>query len=110
MQIQSIGYVGIFASDLRARKSFAPGVFGLQVEDTDAGLSLRLDERAHRILIHRSERNGLAYIGCDMGDAERLAAPAAELTARDFDVQTAIADDLASRRVAQMFWLSDPLG
>jgi len=110
MQIQSIGYVGIFASDLSAWGKFARDVFGLQVEDADAGLSLRLDERAHRILIHRSERNGLAYIGCDMSGAEHLAAAVAELTARGLDVQSASADDLASRRVAQMFWLSDPLG
>ena len=110
MQIQSIGYVGIFASDLSAWERFARDVFGLQVEDTAGGLSVRLDERAHRILIHRSERDGLASIGCDMGNAEHLAAAAAELTARGIDVQRATADDLASRRVAQMFWFCDPLG
>jgi len=46
MQIQSIGYVGIFASDLSAWEKFACDVFGLQVEDTAGRLSLRLDERA----------------------------------------------------------------
>src|SRR4051812_44482083 len=110
MQVQSIGYVGILASDVSAWRKFAYDVFGLQVEDTPGGLTLRIDECVHRILIHPRERNGLAYIGFDMGDAERLAAAAAELTAGGIHVERATTEDLSSRRVTQMFWLSDPLG
>ncbi len=110
MQLQSLGYADISATDLGAWKAFAREVLGMQVEETLGGLALRMDEHVHRILVHGGAEDGIAYLGWDVGAAEGLAAMARELTLRGTRVQRATAEELAARGVAEMVWCNDPLG
>ena len=110
MQIESLGYAGVSTTDVGAWRTFAADVLGLQVCNLTNGLALRMDDRVHRLLVQSSAANGIAYLGWDVGDGERLAAAARELAARGVNVQRATASELETRGVTQMFWVTDPIG
>jgi 2,3-dihydroxybiphenyl 1,2-dioxygenase len=110
MHIESLGYAGVSAIDVAAWKTFADAVLGMPVRETASGLALRMDDRVHRILVHSGVSNGIAYLGWDTGDGDRLATAASELAASGKHVQRATASELQARGVAQMCWVNDPLG
>jgi len=110
MQIESLGYTGVSTTDVGAWRTFATDVLGMQVEEIATGLGLRMDDRVHRILVHAGEANGLAYLGWDFGDGERLSTAARELFARGVNVHRATASELEARGVTQMSWVTDPIG
>ena len=73
-----------------------------------AGLALRIDAKAHRLLVHAG--HGAPYFGWEIADAPALEAAASHLRARGVQVQAPTADELAARRVAGLLWFTDPLG
>lgn len=110
MQIESLGYAGVSTTDVGAWRTFATDVLGMQVGEIATGLGLRMDDRVHRILVHAGDTNGLAYLGWDVGDGERLSTAARELAARGISAQRAIGPELEARGVDEMLHLADPLG
>lgn len=69
MGIKSLGYLGVNATDLGQWKNYATKVLGMQVVDESADqLLLRLDEKYHRIAVHKSAVDSPAYFGWDVGD------------------------------------------
>jgi 2,3-dihydroxybiphenyl 1,2-dioxygenase len=81
----------------------------MQTEASASGLTLRMDDRQHRILIHQSDRNAAAYFGWEVDGAAELAAAAAQLEAHGVKVHRAQPAELDIRRVAGMLWFEDPL-
>src|SRR4051812_6768190 len=65
MGIAQLGYVGLGVSELGRWEEFATRVLGLQVSDraADGTLHLRMDEYYHRLLLHASDEDDLAYVG-----------------------------------------------
>lgn len=82
----------------------------MEVRGTSDGLALRIDERAHRIVVHRDAGSNPMYVGFELRDAHELAVAERELSARGVAVERAKPEELATRQVAQMFWVRDPLG
>ena len=109
MRINSLGYIGVHATDVDEWRAFAAEVFAMQTQATAFGLSLRMDDRQHRILIHRSESKGGAYYGWELGSAGELNAAAGEIEAHGVKVHRAQPAELDLRRVAGMLWCEDPL-
>src|SRR5262245_50544278 len=81
----------------------------MQTQPTGFGLSLRMDERQHRILVHRGDSKGGTYFGWEVDSAAELDAAAEELEARGVKAHQAQAAELEVRRVAGMLWFEDPL-
>ncbi len=73
-------------------------------------LRLRMDERCHRILVCQGEEDGNAFFGIELGGAAELAAARAELAQRAIAVTTATGEELALRRIEDMFHFVDPAG
>jgi 2,3-dihydroxybiphenyl 1,2-dioxygenase len=110
VRIKCLGYVGVLATDLGAWRSFAAGLLGMQVQTAGAGLGLRMDDKAHRFLVHQSDRNGAAYFGWEVESAAELSSAADHLEAHGVRVQLAQPADTEIRRVADLLWFEDPLG
>jgi 2,3-dihydroxybiphenyl 1,2-dioxygenase len=108
MRIDSLGYVGVFAADLDAWREFAGGVLGMQVQTVPSGLALRIDAKAHRLLVHPGE--GSTYFGWEVENAAALAAVASRLESNGVAVHRPTRDEMTHRGVADMLWCADPLG
>ena len=109
--VKELGYIGIQASDLGAWKTFAVDVLGLMLGALDEqSLSLRLDERAHRMIIEAGPADDLCCIGYDCGDDATLEALSARLRDNGFAVEAG-SDELARRRqVRRLMSSQDPDG
>ena len=110
MRIKCLGYVGVLAKDLDAWRSFASELLGMQVDETPAGLGLRMDDKPHRILVHPSASDGAAYFGWEVEDAAELDAAAGQLEANGVRVHRSTDAELEIRRVRGLVWCADPLG
>ena len=111
MDLLSLGYVGVNATDLAAWREFATRLLAMQVvDDSAAGLALRMDEKHQRMLIEKSDKDGGAYYGFELADEAALRAAAAELGGQRVAVTPATQAELARRAVAGMAWFTDPVG
>jgi 2,3-dihydroxybiphenyl 1,2-dioxygenase len=110
MHIKSLGYVGVLATDPGEWRDFATGLLGMQAQATGAGVALRMDDKAHRLLVHPSDRNGAAYFGWEVQDATELDVAADHLEAHGVRVHRTQPAETEIRRVADLLWFEDPLG
>jgi 2,3-dihydroxybiphenyl 1,2-dioxygenase len=110
MEIRGLGYIGFLTRELPSWRPFAENVLGLMPAggQSDDRLRYRLDERSWRVAIHRSDRNGLAYVGWELADREALAAAEDHLAACGVDTR----DDVtaAERGVSDLVRFVDPYG
>jgi 2,3-dihydroxybiphenyl 1,2-dioxygenase len=110
VQVKCLGYVGVLAKNPSEWEDFAAGVLGMQTHKSRDGLALRMDDKVHRLLVHRSDRNGAAYFGWEVEDAAALTAAAGHLRAHSIRVHGAHETEIEARHVADMLWFADPLG
>lgn len=110
MYIKSLGYVGVLATDLGEWERFAVTLLGMQAQTTAAGLTLRMDDKPHRLLVQQCDRNGAAYFGWEVSDTAALDSAGAALEAKGVKVHRALPVETEIRRVADMLWFEDPAG
>ena len=76
MSLSSLAYVGIRATDLDAWSDYATSLLGMQVADRSrSSLSLRMDDRKQRFIIHSEQGGGLSLMGWEVatrGDLDEL--------------------------------------
>jgi 2,3-dihydroxybiphenyl 1,2-dioxygenase len=109
--ITQLGYLGIEANDLDDWSRFAAGFLGMHVVEADADtLHLRMDERPARLFVTRANRNGLAWIGLEAGDALSLDRLSARLASAGTAIHRGSEEDCRARRVAALNWFLDPDG
>ena len=110
LMITSFAYVGFTSPASGEWRTFGPEVLGAHVTDrSDGAVGLRLDERAERIVVHPGDRDDVAYVGWDCGDAAGLAESVARVRTAGFH----IVDDIeaaAVRHVAALATFVDPWG
>lgn len=110
MELLSLGYVGIDATDLSAWRDFATRLLAMQVVDGGDRLGLRMDAKCQRMIVQQADRDGGAFYGFELADEAALAAAAAELAARRVAVTPGTAAERAARGVAGLVWFTDPVG
>lgn len=87
MLVQSLGYVGIGASDLTDWTEFATKWLGMQmVEHGNACRAFRMDDRRQRLVVDRSLADGERYFGFEVADASALDALAVRLEAAEVEI------------------------
>ena len=65
--VRSLGYAIVSATDLDAWKEFAADLLGLQVvEHTADRLLLRMDEKAYRLDVRRSDTDEVSVLGWEV--------------------------------------------
>jgi 2,3-dihydroxybiphenyl 1,2-dioxygenase len=97
--IQSLGYIGLNAPDLDEWERVAGEGFGVMAVRRDDGLQLRLDERAYRLRVHRSDAPGFAYAGWEVAHAQALGALVARLEGASVPIKEMSAEECADRAV-----------
>jgi 2,3-dihydroxybiphenyl 1,2-dioxygenase len=111
MDVVQLGYFGIGSSRVDDWRAFGSDFLGMQPVDLGAGhLALRMDDRAHRFLVHRSSRDGMAYFGFEVADAAALERAAARLSDAGVGLTRGSTAEQDIRRVAGMVWFADPDG
>jgi 2,3-dihydroxybiphenyl 1,2-dioxygenase len=110
--IARLGYLGFEVSDPSAWEAFAVDVLGLVRGEPapDGSLSLRMDEQAQRLVLHRGASDDLAYVGFEVADVRALDALAGQLADAGVAVREGDPAARAARRVEALLQLEDPNG
>jgi 2,3-dihydroxybiphenyl 1,2-dioxygenase len=111
MEVQSLGYFGIRTRNLDDWASYAVRFLGMQVVDRSAAtLTLRMDDRRQRLVVHADRDEQPAFFGWEVADAQALDALAVRLEASGVAVRKAPAATADERRVKELVAFEDPLG
>lgn len=111
MELQSLGYVGIRTRSIEDWATFAEKFLGMQVVDRSRStLTLRMDDRRQRVVVHEDGGQGAAFFGWEVADAAALDALAARLEAIGVRVQRPPRGIAEQRRVADIIAFVDPVG
>jgi 2,3-dihydroxybiphenyl 1,2-dioxygenase len=111
MMLQSLGYVGIGATDLDEWTDFATGWLGMQAVDRSAVCrAFRMDDRTQRLVIDREMPEGSRYFGWEVADAAALDALATRLDQADTRVTHEPASIAGQRGVRDLLSFADPAG
>lgn len=110
--VKSLAYVGVASPALAEWEVFGPEVLGMEVRPTEHAdvLQLRMDDRHHRLAIHRGDRNGLLYLGWDAGDEDSLGACFESLRSRGLDGRWGTDEECGQRQVLSMVVVEGPGG
>ncbi|MFC7886270.1 VOC family protein [Streptomyces sp. NPDC057376] len=112
MDIRALGYLRLETTRLAEWRTYALDVLGMveapgTTEDT---LRLRMDDRAHRIVVQAGTGDRLLAAGWEVANAAALARAGQELEAAGVAVKPADAAELADRRVRGLIHVTDPCG
>jgi 2,3-dihydroxybiphenyl 1,2-dioxygenase len=110
--VTQLGYVGLNVSKFEEWERYATDVLGLQPygRNDDGSLSLRMDERHHRLILHPGSTDDLAYAGLEVADAGALTVLGDRLAAAGVEVTPGTPGELSLRRVAALLRCTDPNG
>ncbi|MAA73356.1 MAG: 2,3-dihydroxybiphenyl 1,2-dioxygenase [Salinisphaeraceae bacterium] len=108
--VTELGYLGLNATDLDAWKVYATQCVGLEVLNEGEGdrFYLRMDHWHHRLVVHESAEDDLAYMGWRVADAAAFDAMARQLDDAGLEFQVASDAEAAERRVLGMLHLQSP--
>lgn len=111
MQVDSLAYLGLGVSDDDRWVEFAVEGLGLQEERrTDEVRRLRMDARAWRLALHRSDLNDILYAGFDVADATAMRGLAERLQSNGIAQRSLTPAEVAERGVADGIAANDPQG
>lgn len=110
--VTELGYLGLSATDLDAWKIYASEIAGMEVVDEGEGdrIYLRMDKWHHRITVHASDQDDLAYIGWRVAGPVEFEQIVKRL--KDAKVEITVASDAEAqeRRVLGLAKTVDPGG
>jgi len=111
MSLKALGYIGANAVNLQEWKDYACDIFGAQlVSESPDQLKLRLDDKHHRMTIHKADAPGARHFGWDVGSREGLADTVAMLRQRGCEVTQGTVEECQDRRVMGLVHVDDPSG
>lgn len=113
-EVIGLGYLGLYATDLDAWRSYATKILGLQdvsntEEEATDTVRFRADEWGWRFAIHKGDSGGAAYVGWQVANAAALTSLRDRLTRAGIEVN-ADPDCASARGVQQLIWCIDPDG
>jgi 2,3-dihydroxybiphenyl 1,2-dioxygenase len=111
MTLAALGYIGVGTQRLDDWTEFATKLLGMQhVDGYSHGRAFRMDDRKQRLVIDRSQGEGLAFLGWEVVERDHLEALAGRLEAAQVHV-TRGSHTLADERcVSDLITFSDPAG
>lgn len=111
MSLKALGYIGANAVNLQEWKDYACDIFGAQlVSESPDQLKLRLDDKHHRMTIHKADAPGARHFGWDTGSRDGLADTVAMLRQRGCEVTEGTVEECQDRRVMGLVHVDDPSG
>lgn len=111
MEIQSLGYMGVGASDLSEWTDFAVNWLGMQmIERGNTARAFRMDDRKQRLVIDRSLAHHERYFGFEVTDAPALRSLADRLDRAGVPVRSEGSSLADQRGVTELISFNDPAG
>ena len=110
MRIQSLGYIGINATDLDVWAGFARDILGLtpSVRSEESALWFAMDEREWRLSVHGSSEPGLAYVGWEVASEHEWDAAVSELEEAGTSINVASGQEAQARSVRKLAYFIGP--
>ena len=110
--IKALGYLGIQATSLDPWSDYATQFVGLQAGPRSVDrLQLRMDDRAHRLTVHKGASNkGINYFGWELEDATAMNQLAASLEQAGVAVTVGDSSLRQQRGVRDLIVFADPAG
>ncbi|HEX6522039.1 MAG TPA: VOC family protein [Streptosporangiaceae bacterium] len=110
--ISSLGYLRIESADVNAWREFGAKILGMaEGRDPDQGaVYLRMDDFPARLVIVPGTQERLLASGWEVRDAAALGAVARALSEAGVPFKVGSAEELATRRVAELLVFDDPAG
>lgn len=110
--IRNLAYAGFVSPAAEEWRSFGPEVLGAELapERGDGTVRLRVDDAAWRIAIEPGDRDDVAYLGWDVGDAASLDEACGRVERAGFIVHRDDSGVRTERPVAALAWFVDPFG
>ena len=104
MAVSQLGYLGIGVSNMDAWEAYATEVLGMEVSGRadDGTLYLRMDANHHRLALHPTGTDDLAYVGWQTANREEFEATKAKLLAGGVEYAQGTPEEVANRRVVDM--------
>ena len=110
--VTELGYLGLNVGDLPAWKRFATEIAGMEwVDDGESDRCyLRVDSWHHRLTLHKSDEDDLAYVGWRVCDQAALEEVSERLTKNGIAVRSGSVAEADERRVMGLLKLASPGG
>lgn len=109
--LKELAYVVYEVSDLAAWEKFAVNLLGMQVgERSTSGMTLRVDEKAHRWILTKGPADDLSASGYEVDSSATLDGLVEKLRAAGFDAVEGDAGLAAARKVERIVVTADPMG
>jgi len=110
MSAIKLAYVGANVTDLSRWKKYANEILGFEVstDSSDKLLYLRADERHHRLSIHPSNVDDIAYVGWELAHRPALETAASLLERNGVKVEAGKPNELSDRRVLDLAHFTCP--
>ena len=104
MAVSQLGYLGVGVSNMDAWEAYATEVLGMEVSGRadDGTLYLRMDANHHRLALHPTGTDDLAYVGWQTANREEFEATKAKLLAGGVEYAQGTPEEVANRRVVDM--------
>ncbi|HZD89705.1 MAG TPA: VOC family protein [Pseudolabrys sp.] len=111
MHMQSLGYVGVQATDLDDWLAYGTRFLGMQLVDRSAEtLTFRMDDRRQRLVVEKAAGDRPGFFGWEVADAAALDAIAARLERHGVTVTRGTRALADQRHVRDLIAFSDPVG
>ena len=113
MELGGIAYLGLDVPDVAAWRRFATEVVGFSADDAPDGSGVvrcKADARRMRVALHPSAAPGIRYVGLEARDEAAFDAAVAHLTKEGASFTQGTPEEVATREVRDLVWLSDPSG
>lgn len=108
----SLGYVGVEVSDPSAFEDYLGSILGLTpgAATSEGATTWRLDDKAHRIIVHRGDADDIVYAGFVSPDQASFEQQISRLKAGGADVVAGTDEERAARRVSGLARTIAPWG
>ena len=112
IDIRSMGYARVAATDLEAWKQFGTKVLGLAEGrgPTEENLYFRIDQVSSRLVVFPSDVDRLDCVGWELADHDALQQAREHLAKAGIETAEGTPEELADRRVQEMVRFTDPFG
>lgn len=109
-RVKALGYIGCEVKDTKAWEELLDTVFGLAKRtDSPKGVDqYRIDDYHHRIALHKSKQDKLAYLGWELETQEQLDVLVSDLKKKKIKVKKGTAKECADRAVKEMHVVTGP--
>ncbi len=115
MPVNSLGYIGVYTTDLPRWTTFGTQVLGMEdvsahVNDGSGNLYLKMDEHPFRVIVEENPVDRFGFCGWECNTEANLLAAVERLRGAGTAVEEASEADRLLRKVSRLFRFEDPAG